>query len=290
MQGLNEIRHHLQAVSQTRQITNAMYLLSSSRMRKAMTHIEYNREYYHRLRTTIKDILSKTHYVQEKYLHKRNGHRASFVVVASDKGLAGAYNSNVLNFALEKIKQFDQYYIATVGVMATDFFRQHGIDVDIEYLGAAQDPNLDSARDIANNLMRLYDEDLMDEVYLISTQFMNSASHQPRATRFLPLNLEDYDDVELEYEYSADMVYEPSPEEVLKTLVPQYAVGLIYDILNQSYASEHSARMNAMKSSMDNADEMIKKLNSQYNRARQFAITQEITEIAGGAQAQGYIE
>lgn len=290
MQGLNEIRRHLQAVSQTRQITNAMYLLSSSRMRKAMTHIEYNREYYYRLRTTIKDILSKTQHIQEDYLNKREGKRAAFIVVAGDKGLAGAYNSNVLNFALEKIKQFDECYIATVGIMATDFFRQHGFDVDIEYLGVAQDPDLDAARDIADNMMRLYDEDLMDEIYLISTQFINSVSHKPRATRFLPLNLEDYDDVELEYDYSADMLYEPSPEAVLKTLVPQYAIGLIYDILNQSYASEHSARMNAMKNSMDNADEMMKKLNSQYNRARQFAITQEITEIAGGAQAQGYIE
>lgn len=286
MQGVNEIRRHLQAVAQTRQITNAMYLLSSSRMRKAMISIEYNREYYKRLRTTMKDILSKTHDVQEKYFAMRPGQRTAFVVVAGDKGLCGSYNSSVLNYALELMQQHEHSYVITVGIMATEFFKQKGICVDIEYLGVVQDPNLDAAREIADSLMRVYDEELVDEVFLISTQFINSMLYTPHATRFLPLDLDDYQDVELEYDYHADIIYEPSAEDVLRTLVPQYAVGLIYDILNQSYASEQSARMNAMKSSTENADDMLKNLNSQYNRARQFAITQEITEISASMQDQ----
>lgn len=285
MQGVNEIRRHLQAVAQTRQITNAMYLLSSSRMRKAMTSIEYNREYYKRLRATIKDILSKTHDVQGKYFAMRPGQRTAFVVVAGDKGLCGSYNSNVLNYALELIQQHEEHsYVITVGIMATEFFKQKGINIDIEYLGVVQDPNLDAAREIADNLMRVYDEELVDEVFLISTQFINSMLYTPQATRFLPLDLDDYQDVELEYDDLTDIIYEPSAEDVLHTLVPQYAIGLIYDILNQSYASEQSARMNAMKSSTENADDMLKNLNSQYNRARQFAITQEITEISASMQ------
>lgn len=286
MKSVSEIRRHMQAVGQTRQITNAMYLLSSARMKKAMTNIEYNREYYIRLRTTMKDILSKSHNIQDNYLTKRPGKRAAFVVVAGDKGLAGAFNSNVLNYAYDIIRKYETYYIATVGIMATEFFNKKGLQVDIEYLGVAQDPDLEYAREIADNLMHLYDEDIMDEVYLISTHFNNSLSYTPKATRFLPLNLEDYDDVELEYDYQADFLYEPSPEAVFKTVVPQYAVGLIYDILNQSYASEQSARMNAMKSSTDNADGMLKTLGSEYNRARQYAVTQEITEISAGVQAQ----
>ena len=285
MKNLNEIRHHLRSVQQTRQITNAMYLLSTSRMKKAMTHIEYNRQYLYRVRQTMKDILNKSRVVDHTYLEPRGrGSRAAYLVVAADKGLCGAYNANVLNLAWEHIEDHSQHFIVTAGIMATEFFRRKGIEPDIELLGLIQEPKLSLSRDLIDNLFEIYDSGLMDEVYIVYTHFINSAKQEPRIVRLLPLRLEDFADVEYEYDYEADILYEPSAEEVFSNLVPQYATGMVYGTLTMSYASEHSARMTAMQNSTKNADEMIADLSSKYNSARQFAITQEITEIVAGFQ------
>lgn len=285
MKNLNEIRYHLRSVQQTRQITNAMYLLSTSRMKKAMTHIEYNRNYLHRVRQTMKDILDKSRDVDHPYLEKElEGNRAAYIVIAADKGLCGSYNNNVLNLAYDHIKDHENRYVVTAGIMATEFFRRHGIEPDIELLGIVQDPKLSLARELTSKVFEIYDEDLVDEIYLVYTHFYNSVTQEPRIMRVLPLQLQDFQDVEYEYDYKADFIYEPSASELFSHLVPQYAASLIYGALTMSYASEHSARMTAMQNSTQNADEMISDLTSEYNSARQFAITQEITEIAAGFQ------
>jgi len=286
MTNLNEIRRHIRAVSKTRQITNAMYLLSTARMKRAMQHVDYNREYYKRVRATVKDILSKSSSVHHPYLDARPTKRAAYLVIASDKGMCGNYNSNILNFAWEQMRHKEQHYLGTIGIMATEFFRKKGMEPDVQWLGVAQNPTLMDARNITEALFREYDEGLMDEVYLISTRFVNSTVQYPRCVRLLPLNIDDYYDVELEFPYESDVIFEPSAQEVFHTLVPQYAVGLVFGSLVQAVASEHCARMQAMQNATRNADEMIKKLQAQYNAARQFAITQEILEITNAAQQQ----
>lgn len=283
MQNLNEIRQHTIAISKTRQITNAMYLLSTARMKKAMQYVDYNREYYRRVRATVKDILAKSYHVHHPYLELRPGKRTAYLVIASDKGMCGNYNSSILNYAWERIQNSPERYIATIGMMATQFFMKKGITPDVEWLGVAQNPTLMDARNIAETLFYEYDMGLMDEIYIIATRFVNSAKQYPRCVRLLPLNIDDYFDVELEFDDQADVIFEPSAQEVFNTLVPQYAVGLVFGALTQAVASEHCARMQAMRSATENADDMIKKLKIQYNAARQFAITQEIMEITGAA-------
>ena len=287
MQNMQEIRYRLHAIEQTRQITNAMHLLSSARMKREATRVDYNRLYFNKVRAAVKDILEKSKDVDHPYLKKRPGNRAAFLVVAGDKGLCGSYNSSVLKFALTQMEGHDEYYLETVGRIATDFFQHRGITPDIELLGVAQNPSLFNARRIMEDLFTLYDEDLMDELYIVHTRFINSRVQYPRCVRLLPLSITDYGDVVADYTYANDMmIYEPSPTEVFNRLVPQYAIGLIFGALVQSFASEQCARMNAMQTATKNADDMIAKLSLEYNRARQFAITNEIVEIVAGSQTQ----
>lgn len=286
MNNLSEIRGHIRAVEGTKKITNAMYLLSTARMKKIMQKAEYNREYYFRVRATIKDILLKSADVHTDYVDRKPEGKALYVVISADKGLAGPHNANLLNFAHQKVTAArERPYLITIGLMAKEFFHKKGLQPDIELYGVAQDASLHEARKITDELMQLFGSHMVDEVYFIFTRFVSSVSQHPDMVRLLPFHLEDYGDVELEYRYSADMLYEPSPEDVFHALVPQYAIGQTYGVLMHSYMSEQSARMNAMQSATRNADEMLGHLRTQYNIARQYAITQEITEITAAAEA-----
>lgn len=151
MHNLNDIRHHIRAVTQTRKITNAMYLLSTSRMRRTMKQAEYNREYFKRVRTTMRDILSRSNDIRHPYLKERPGDRAVFIVIAGDKGLCGAYNENVLNLAYSRMQQFKSCFLITIGIVATQYFTRKGIAPNLEYLGVAQSPMLSDARRINRN-------------------------------------------------------------------------------------------------------------------------------------------
>ena len=283
MAEIHEIKRRLAAVAQTRQITNAMYLISSTRMKHEMRRVEYSKEYFTRARATVKDILEKSRDIDHPYLSRRTGGRAAFLIIAGDKGLCGSYNSDILKFALEYVNSYSVHYVETVGRMATSFFRRNKIIPDAEIIGAALSPTLFMARRIVENLFSLYDNNLIDEVYIIYTRFENAAVQTPSCVRLLPLYLEDYDDVKLEFRYNNTMIYEPSPITVFNSLVPQYAIGLVFSTLAQSFTSEQCARMNAMNSATKNADEMTEKLSHQYNTERQLAITNEIAEITAGA-------
>ena len=287
MQSISEIRRHMYAVENTKQITNAMYLLSTSRMKKAMAKVEYNRTYFRRVRATVKDILSKSQGVNHPYLNRRTVKCRAYIVVGGDKGMAGAYNDNLLKFAYEKIRGDECRYVFAVGIMAVEFFRKKGIKVDQQVFGVAQNPSLHKTRHIVEDFFSLYDRKLVDEVYIIYTEFKNSVLQVPSMVRLLPVSMEDYQDVDVEYRYETDMIYEPSAQDVFNIRVPQYTVGLVYGAFMQSFAREHSARLIALESATKNADEMLKKLQTQYNAARQVAITQEISEIVGAASALG---
>jgi F-type H+-transporting ATPase subunit gamma len=285
MQSISDIRRRIKGIQQTRQITKAMYLISTVKLRKALGRYEQNARYIEKLRATMKDILLHAGEIEHYYLQPRKERRTAFIVIAGDKGLAGAYNHNVLNTALKLIRETPQNFIFTIGHVATQFFNRKGYMVDIEFLHTAQDPQLFNARAIAELLADLYQQDLIDRVVVVYTHVVSTFTQQPRVLPLLPLDLGNLEDVTPETEYRGTMIYEPSPDAVFKSLVEQYLVGLVYATLVQSYASEQSARMRAMDSATDNAEKMIEDLNQDFRRARQAAITNEIIELVSGTNA-----
>ncbi len=285
MQDMNEIRHHIRAVEQTRKITSAMHLVSSARMKKVMPHVEYNKRYFQRVRSAMQHILAATEGFQHPYLNDRGSERNTYIVIAGDKGLAGSYNSDVLRFAREHFTSGDNNHLIAVGITAAQYFRKQGIMPDIEIIGVSQDPSLYHARHMTQDIFRFYDEGITDRVFVVFTEFINSVNHRPVIQRLLPVEPGELVE-ELRAEHRTNMIYHPSPEGMFDLLVPQYTIGILFGALLHGYASEHSARMNAMQNATRNADELLKKLHMSYNMARQNAITQEITEITGTAQAQ----
>lgn len=284
MQNISDIRRRIRSIEQTRQITRAMYMLSSAQMKKAMTRYENNHVFFDRIRATMKDILTHSPHIEHPYITPREGNRVAYVVIAGDKGMAGGYNHNVLQFALEQMKD-KQPYVLTVGSLACSYFTARGYKVDMNFVAAAQNPALYECRQVAEVLIGLFDDNLIDEVYVCYTRYLSSMRQVPAMIKLLPLEIRDFDDVQVEYEYQGDMIYEPSPSRLFATLVPQYVIGELYGVLVQSAASEHCARMTAMDSATRNADEMLAKLKQQYSTARQFAITREISEVVGTAEA-----
>ena len=282
MQSISDIKRRIRSIRQTRQITKAMYLISTVKLRKALNRYEKNSKYIEKIRATMKDILLHAGEIHHPFLDHRDGQRTAFLVIAGDKGLAGAYNHNVLNLASRLLNETPQNYVFTIGHVATQFFNRKGHEVDIEFLHTAQDPQLYNARMIAESLVDLYEQNLIDKIIIVYTHMVSTFSQQPRAMTLLPLELLNLEDVEPETQYRGEVIFEPSPEVVYRTLVEQYLVGLVYAVLVQAYASEQSARMRAMDSATENAEKMIEDLNQEFRRARQAAITNEIIEIVSG--------
>lgn len=291
MKNLSELKQHLYAIEQTRQITNAMYLLSVSRMKKSMQNIEYNLNYMKRLRATIKDIISKAKHndISNPYIELSDSGRTMFLILTSDKGLCGGYNSNVLHLAFEYIARCNNPIICSLGIIGTEILQNHSIKPDYTFYGASQKPSLYLARSISEKVIELYDKHDINEVYVIYTQYISPSEQRAVCKRILPLLRRDFKDVEYEYKYSAQPIYEPSVHKVFEEMVPQYLIGFLYDVFMQSATSENCARMTAMQNSVKNADEMIEKLNFEVNALRQLAITNEITEIAAAGEIVGAV-
>ena len=275
MENISELKQHLHAVTQTRQISNAMYLLSTSRIRKSMQNIDYNLTYMRKLRATMKDIVSKTKHnsLSDPFIELTEGGKALFFVITSDKGLCGGYNSAVVSLALQKMREYKETVVYSLGLKGTEMFLSRGIKPDESWYGASQRPSLYSARDLGERIVELYDDCTVSEVYIVYTEYVNSAVQRPVCKRVLPLLRRDFDDVEYENKYTAEVIYEPDLQTVFDRMVPQYVIGMMYDIMMQAAASK-------------NADKMIAKLTEQINAVRQLVITNEITEIAAATQVQ----
>lgn len=284
MQNTHEIKRHIATVQQTRKITDAMELISSARLKKVLSRMEYNNLYLSRVQSAMKDILISPHPVEHPYLNTGTGKKRLYIVIASDKGMVGSYNSAILNFAYEEIRKCgESCMLFTIGIVAGNFFRSHGLPPDCEMPGLSQDPSLYNARQLTERIVDLYDRHEARSVYVIYTDFSKGNSAKPCLRRVLPIRISDYAEVQLN-EPEHEIIYSPSANEVFGRLVPQYLVGILFSALIQSYASEHFARRNAMHQATENADELIKSLQLQYNTARQTAITQEIAEISGAAE------
>ena len=291
MASIKEIRTHIKSVEQTLKITNAMYLISSSNLRKARKQLTDVEPFFQKIETTISDILHHSPEINHIFFDKRPGilpqdRKIGYIVVTGDKGLAGAYNHNILKLAEQKMSQYPNTSLFVVGQVGRSYFQEHGVPIDGEFIYTAQDPTVSRARDIAEPLLDLYLGGQLDEVYMIFTKMVNSFQMEPTIHKLLPLDPDVFPEYEKNRDaYNRDVVYVPSVKAVMDRLVPGYIEGDIFGALVESYCSEQNARMTAMKSSSDNARTMLQNLNLAYNRARQAAITQEITEVVGGAQA-----
>ena len=291
MSSMSELRQRLHAIEQTRQITNAMYLLSTSRMKKAMQNIDYNLYYMRRLRATVKDILSKTKHseLHNRFIEQQFEGNRLYIVVTADKGMCGEYNSDIVNLAMEKIKDDTDPIIASLGSVGNDMFIKAGIEPDFMWYDVLQHPSIHTSEIIANTLIELYIKHSVNEAYVIYTEYESSAVQRAVCKRLLPLLRRDFLDLDYEYNYKAQMIFEPTVDEFFLKMVPQYVTGFMYDVFMQSAASENAARMAAMQSATENADKMIVSLSAEINAVRQLAITNEIIEIAAASETPGAV-
>ena len=292
MAGITEIRGRMRSIQQTLKITNGMYLISSAKVKKARKQLQEVEPYFDRLAKTILDIFRHSPQLQHRYIeghHKpKEERKTGFVVITGDKGLAGAYNHNVLKLAETYLARKQDSTLFLIGQMGRHYFEKKNISIDAEFMYTAQDPTLDRAQDICDTLVDLYERGALDEIYLVFTHSYSAMRMEPEIIKLLPLDramLSARRGLSEADQYRDVVRYEPSPEAVLDVLVPGVIRGYIFAALVESFCSEQSSRMSAMDSASESARDMLKTLSLEFNRARQGAITQEITEIAGGAEA-----
>lgn len=279
---MRDIKRRIKSVNSTKQITKAMELVSSAKLRKAKAGLEKTKFYFETMGTTIQDIVLNTKGIKHEFLTSREIKKAAYIVITADRGLAGGYNSNIIKTALQDMEGKPRTSIIAVGTKGRDFFRKRNYDLDGEFIHVSECPSFTIAQSIGRLSRDLYKQELVDEVYLVYTEFISTINQKQRIMKLLPLEVSTSAEGEKK---KTNITYEPSPEVVLDYLVPKYIDSMVYGALVESATSEQAARRVAMESATDNAEDMIGSLKLQYNRARQATITQEISEIVGGAEA-----
>ncbi len=287
MANMREIRTRMKSIKDIMKITNAMYLISSSKLKKARKDLLATEPYFEKLQATIYDILVRAPHVDQCFFDRREeikptDRKKGYIVITADKGLAGAYNHNVIKKAEEVMEKENNNFLFVVGQVGRQYFKRKGIPIDVEFLYTAQDPTLYRAQLMSETIIDLYEKGHLDDVYVIYTKMVTPMKAEVQYMRILPLERKRFERKKAGYTHA---LFDPSPEKVMKYLVPNYLKGLIYGILVESFSSEQNARMTAMEAATDSARDMLKELDLLYNRARQASITQEITEIVSGAKA-----
>ena len=291
MPSAREIRVRMNSIQQTRKITNAMYLISSAKLRKAKHEWDQTRPYFQALKAEVKRIFRTSGHVQSRYLYPDEGELPpdgtyGFLVITADKGLAGAYNQNVLKEAHRLLQEHPQTKLFVVGEYGRQYFQRHQIPIERSFLYTAQNPTMQRAREITAELLDRFDKGELQKIFVIYTDMKNSLTENVSATRILPFHRSAFTAPTDEKRITEPFEFFPSVTQVLENIVPSYVSGFIYSALIDSFCSEQSARMNAMNSANENAEKMLGELALAYNRIRQAAITQEITEVSAGARAQ----
>jgi F-type H+-transporting ATPase subunit gamma len=292
MANAREIQSRMKSIKDTMKITNAMYMVSSSKLQKARRDLKNTEPYFYMIQDSLAKILDAVPEAGNAFFDNRDykpikDKTVGYLVITADKGLAGAYNHNVIKLA-EKIAENEQADVLfVVGQLGRHYFNKKDIPVDPDFNYTAQNPSMNRARHIAEKLVSLFLEYKIDEVYVIYTKMVNSMTVEATSQKLLPLKAEKLEkqDNELVEKYE-NATFMPNPTTVFNKIVPDYVAGFIYGALVESYCSEHNSRMMAMQTATDSATSMLKELSIQYNRARQAAITQEITEVVGGAKAK----
>lgn len=291
MASLNELKTRIASVQDTMKITNAMYMISNNKMRKARKTWQDTQPYFDTLESVL--ALALRHMPDDDAEHSLFDQRADippserktgYIVITGDKGLAGAYHQNIFKMLEASLKETPNNQIFVVGQVGVHFLRQKKIPFDVNFMYTAQDPTLGRARDMAYQVFHAFHHHMLDDVYVIYTKMINSVTMKTTKTHLLPLLPEEVKGTEDPIHTELELY--PDPKSVVNTVVPDYTVGEIYSALVEAYCSEQNSRVMAMENATDSAKDILSDLKLEYNRARQASITQEITEIAAGARAQ----
>ena len=286
MASMKEIKRRRGSIQSTRQITKAMQLVSTVKLQKTRTRAEEAKPYFSLMYDTMFSILSRSNNMSHRFVkasNEKEGKKA-IIVISSNRGLAGGYNNNIAKLVETSFSK-EEALIYAIGKKAKDTLERRGYEVLGEYNEVILDPMYQDAVDITKKLLSDYEEGKISEIYVVYTHFKNTVVHIPTLKKLLPISLDEAEKEEGKEKSTLLMNYAPNEEEVLEAIVPKYISAIIYGSLQQAIASENGARMNAMENATNNADELIDKLLLRYNRARQGAITQELTEIVAGANA-----
>ena len=285
-----EIKNRISSVKDTQKITNAMYLIASTKLRKAKSELDRSRPYFNALRGEIKRIFRISENVESRYFYPVTGEHVlpgsyGYLVITADRGLAGAYNQNVIKEAVRLMGEHENPKLFVVGEYGRQYFMSRNIPIEKSFLYTAQNPTIHRAREIGGLLLDLFKRGELSKIFIIYTDMQGAIDSQVCSTRLLPFHRAQFVTDSKEKVVKIPFEFVPSTQKVLDSIVPSYVTGFIYSALIDSFCSEQNARMNAMDSANRNAQKLLDELTVQYNHIRQSAITQEITEVSSGAKS-----
>ncbi len=286
MASMRDIKRRKSSIESTQQITKAMKLVSTVRLQRARQRAENSKAYFNCMYETVTSMLAKAGNVNHPYLKAGASNRRAVIMITSNRGLAGGYNSSIIKLITRGEFDKDELDIYALGKKGKDFLARYGYKIVEDDSSMVDEPVYTDALDLCKRVLQAYAVGEIGEIYLAYTAFKNTVVHEPTLIKLLPVEHENEPGEKAEKkEATALMNFEPEDEEALNLIIPKYVTSLIYGGMVESVASENAARMQAMDSATSNAEDMISKLSLQYNRARQGSITQELTEIIGGAAA-----
>lgn len=284
MASMRDIKRRRESVQSTGQITKAMKLVSTVKLQKAKSRAENTKPYFEHMYKAVNAMIKKSGNVVHPYLQSGSSEKKGIIVVTSNRGLAGGYNSNILKMVMNSGIRKEDAVIYAVGRKGKEALARRGYTIAEDYSEAMNEPFFHDAVEIGRRVLEDFTDGKIGEIYLVYTEFKNTVTHIPTWLKLLPVTASEEEEEDA-MDRLTMMEYEPNEEEALELIIPKYLNSLIYGGLMQSFASENGARMQAMDSATTNAEEMISDLELKYNRARQGAITQELTEIIAGANA-----
>ncbi|MBM7422120.1 F0F1 ATP synthase subunit gamma [Spongiibacter marinus] len=285
MAGAKEIRTQISSIKSTQKITSAMEMVAASKMRKAQDRMEVGKPYAQRMRAVVGHIANANPEYRHQYMEERDVKRVGFVIVSTDRGLCGGLNTNLFKQAIKDMRSWSDKNVdvdlCLIGGKAAGFFNSFGGNIVASVRDMGEAPSVSDLIGSVKTMLDAYSEGRIDRLYLVGNEFINTMTQTPFVRQLLPLEAEQDDSLKHHWDY----IYEPTPEELLEGLLTRYVESQVYQTVVENGACEQAARMIAMKSATDNAGEIIDGLQLVYNKARQAAITQELSEIVGGAAA-----
>ena len=283
MASMRDIKRRKGSIQSTQQITKAMKLVSTVKLQRAKQNAEKSQTYFHCMYNTVHSILRRTQNLEHKYLKSGESGKKAVIVITSNRGLAGGYNSNVIKLITQGELANEDLAIYAIGKKGKDALAKN-YEIRADYSDVIEDPVYAEAMKISKEVLSAFENGEISEIYLAYTGFKNTVVHIPTLLKLLPVEVSEEEEA-AQYDDPVMMNFEPEDEEALNLLIPKYITSLIYGGMIEAIASENGARMQAMDAATSNAEEMIEDLTLLYNRARQGSITQELTEIIAGANA-----